>query len=140
MSRLFSTSMDQEKKQLVIFGYGLAVILSLISVHLWRHHGWHSAHVILFPCVITLILLTAGRYSILRPFYRQWMRGAHFIGSIITGVVLSLLFYLVFGVAGVILRLIRKDLLDQRIDRAIDSYWINKDQAAFDKNDYTRQF
>ena len=132
--------MDNEKKQLVVFGYGLAVILSLISVHLWRHHGWHIAHVILFPFIITLIFLTAVRYSLLRPFYRQWMRGAHFIGSLITGVILSLLFYLVFGVAGIILRLLRKDPLDQRIDRAVNSYWTSKDQVAFDKNDYTRQF
>jgi len=68
------------------------------------------------------------------------MRGAHFIGSVITGVILSILFYLVFGVTGMILRLLRKDLLDQRIDRAINSYWTSKDQVAFDKNDYTRQF
>lgn len=65
---------------------------------------------------------------------------AHFIGSVITGIILSLLFYLVFGVAGIVLRLLRKDLLDQRIDRDNHSYWKSKEQTAFDKNDYARQF
>jgi hypothetical protein len=133
--------MDQEKKQLTVFGYGLAVILGLISVHLWRHHqGLSSAHVILFPCIIALVTLTAVRYSLLRPLYTKWMKVAHFIGSVITCVILSVLFYLVFGIAGILLRLLGKDLLDQKIDRECHSYWKTKEEAAFDKNDYARQF
>lgn len=132
--------MDQEKKQLKVFGYGLAIILGLVAFHLWRHHGWQAAHIVIFPYIVVLIVVTGLRYSLLRPLYKQWMRIAQLIGGMITGVILSILFYLVFGVVGIVLRLLRKDLLDQRIDRAIDSYWVNKDQVTFDKNNYMRQF
>jgi hypothetical protein len=132
--------MDKEKKQLVVFGYGLAVILGLVSAHLWRQHGWYSAHLILLPSMIALVLVTSLNYRMLQPLYRQWMKVAHGIGAIITGILLSVLFYLVFGIAGIILRLLRKDLLNERIDRAADSYWITKNQTHFDKSHYTRQF
>lgn len=132
--------MNKEKKNLIVFGYGLAVILGLISLHVWRDHGWHLAHTILFPCIAALILITTIRYPLLKPLYKQWMKGAHFIGSVITGAILSVLFYVVFGIAGIILRLIKKDLLDKRIDKSVDSYWINREQVAFKRSDYTRQF
>ncbi len=133
--------MGQEKKQLTVFGYGVAVILFLVSIHFWRHHdGWHVAHGVLLPGIVAMIVFTAVNYRSLRSLYKRWMSVAHFIGSVITAVILSLLFYLVFGIVGIILRLLRKDLLDRKIDRTVHSYWVNKDQVAFDPNDYTRQF
>lgn len=133
--------MSQEKKQLKVFGYGVAVILGLISLHFWRHHdGWHIAHGILLPGIVAMVFITTVNYRSLKAFYKRWMSVAHFIGSVITAVILSLLFYLVFGIVGIILRVLRKDLLDRKIDPAAGSYWINRDQVAFDPNDYTRQF
>ncbi len=132
--------MDHTKKQLLVFGYGLAALLSLVSVHLWRQHGWYPAHFMLLPCIIALIFVTAVRYSLLPPLYRLWMKGIHFIGSIITGIVLSVLFYLGFGIAGIVLRIMGKDLLDQKIDPDASSYWIHKERVNFEKEHYTRQF
>lgn len=132
--------MDKEKKNLSVFGYGLAVILVFVSFRLWRHYGLNATHALLFPGIIALVFVTGTRYDLLRPFYRQWMKAAHFIGSIITGLVLSILFYLVFAPIGILLRLLRKDLLDQKIDHTVNSYWIKKEQVNFDKNHYTRQF
>ena len=132
--------MDKEKKNLLVFGYGLATIFVFISFRLWHNHGLNAMHALLFPCIIVLVFMTGMRYDLLRPFYRQWMKVAHFIGSVITGLVLSALFYLVFAPVGILLRLLRKDLLDRKADHAVNSYWIKKEQVDFDKNHYTRQF
>jgi len=132
--------MDKEKKQLIVFGYGLAVILAIISFHVWRHHGWHIVHVLIFPCIVGLILVTAINYKALKPLYAQWMKVAHLIGSVITGILLSILFYLVFGIAGIVLRLLGKDLLDRKVDHNARSYWINRERVEFNRTDYTRQF
>ena len=132
--------MVEEKKNLIVFGYGLAVILGFISFKIWHDHGWIAAHIIFFACILALIAITTLRYTLLRPLYIQWMKGAHFIGDIITGIILSILFYFVFGIVGIILRLLKKDLLDQRMNYAADSYWIKKEQIDFDQSHYTRQF
>jgi len=132
--------MDKEKKNLIVFGYGLAVILGFLSFKIWHDHGWIAAHTILFVCISILVAVTKLRYELLKPLYTQWMKGAHFIGNVITGLILSILFYFVFGIAGIILRLLKKDLLDQRMNYAADSYWIKKEKINFDKSHYTRQF
>jgi len=132
--------MDKEKKNLIVFGYGLAVILGFFSFKIWHDHGWVAVHIILLACISVLVAITLLRYKLLKSFYTQWMKGAHFIGNIITCLVLSILFYFVFGIVGIILRLLKKDLLDQRMNYAADSYWIKKEQIDFNQSHYTRQF
>jgi len=132
--------MDKEKKNLIVFGYGLAVILGFVSFKIWHDQGWVAAHIVLFACILILVTITMLRYRLLKPLYTQWMKVAHLIGNIVTGLVLSILFYCVFGVVGIILRLLKKDLLDQRMNYALDSYWIKKEQIDFDQSHYTRQF
>jgi hypothetical protein len=38
------------------------------------------------------------------------------------------------------LKLIRKDLLDERLDKDAKSYWNKKDNGMFAKEQYERQF
>jgi hypothetical protein len=68
------------------------------------------------------------------------MAVAHFIGNIITGIILSVLFYFVFGIAGLILRLLKKDLLDRRLDPGAASYWVKRPKVTFNQEQYTRQY
>jgi len=89
--------MNNEKKNLVVFGYGLAVILGFVSFKIWHDHGLVIMHLVLFICISALVIITALRYKSLKPFYTQWMKGAHFIGNVITTLVLSFLFYFVFA-------------------------------------------
>ncbi|OGX38752.1 MAG: hypothetical protein A3C36_00750 [Omnitrophica WOR_2 bacterium RIFCSPHIGHO2_02_FULL_52_10] len=132
--------MVNEQKNLKVFGYGLAVVLAFIAYKVWRGHGWVAVHAALLAGIFLFILVTAVRYQALKPLYIRWMKVAHFIGTVITGIILSVLFYGVFGVTGLILRLMRKDLLDRKWDAAAASYWIPKGQAAFEPEHYTRQF
>ena len=61
-------------------------------------------------------------------------------GIILTMLDLPMVGMGVFGIVGIILRLLKKDLLDQRMNYAADSYWIKKEQMDFNQNHYTRQF
>ena len=62
------------------------------------------------------------------------------IGAVITTAILSLVFFLVFGLVGIILRLLRKDILSQRIEPDKESYWIRRERVEFKKERYTQQF
>jgi len=132
--------MDKEKKNLTVFGYGLALILAFVSYRIWHHHGWVSAHALLIVCAVALVIVTAVNYLWLRPVYKKWMVVARFIGAVITGIILSVMFYLVFGITGIILRFLRKDLLDRQIEPPRQSYWIERTSVPFDQSHYTRQF
>jgi len=60
------------------------------------------------------------------------MKVAHFVGNVISSLVLALMFYLVFAPVGIVLRLIGKDLLNRTIEKEKDSYWIRKEKEAFE--------
>ena len=132
--------MNREKKQLLVFGYGLSVILAFIFFKLWRVHGLGVIHIALMSAIVVLVFLTSSRLDLLMPFYKQWMRIAHGIGNVVMQAVLAGVFYLLFGSVGIILRLLKKDLLDQKINPGAQSYWIKKDKKIFDKQHYTQQF
>lgn len=132
--------MEVQKKQLQVFGYGFAVIFVFIAVRLWLKHGW-----VVFPSVLAaLALVLAGitwrRLEGLVPVYQRWMKVVHGIGLVVTTVILTLVFYLVFGVAGIILRLMRKDLLDRRIEPERRSYWRERTEKEKAKASYLQQF
>ena len=132
--------MSDEKKNLKVFGYGLAVILGLVSFKVWRTRGWGLVHVLLIAGSIWFILVTKVNYEALKPLYTRWMKVAHFIGAVITGIILSIIFYFMFGLVGVVLRILRKDILDRKVDPGARTYWVPKEQAAFVPEHYTRQF
>jgi len=132
--------MNKEKKNLVVFGYGLAVICAFVA---WRHtvkHGADGWTMILAVLAAAFTILTALNPYNLAGFYRRWMAVAHVIGLVVSTVILSLVFYLMFGIAGLILRLMKKDFLDRTIELDRKSYWVNRPAQPFNPDDYKRQF
>jgi hypothetical protein len=132
--------MDKEQKNLKVFGYGLGVILGFIAWRIMAKHGVGFWPGFLALSGMALTFVTALDYRFLRPVYSRWMIAAHFIGMIITTAVLSALFFVVFGLVGIVLRLLRKDILSQKIEKEKESYWIKRDKEAFNRARYTQQF
>ena len=132
--------MNKERKNLLVFGYGLAVILIFIAARLWLKHGFSSIKIVLLAVAVGLALVTLLNVELIRPFYKKWMAIGHFIGECVSRIVLGIIFYLVFGVSGILLRLLKKDLLDQKIQTDAKSYWLPKRSNEMDRDKYKRQF
>ena len=77
---------------------------------------------------------------LLRPIYAGWMKLAFVLAWINTRLLLGLFFYLVMTPIGLILRVMGKDLLDEGIDRAASSYWVRREAAPFNAEQYRRLF
>jgi hypothetical protein len=111
---------DRSRKDLRVFGFGLAVILTLFSVLAWRK-GRPIA-----PYELALAVICAGlaalRPHALQPVYGPWMKGARWLGKVNTWLVMALVYYLVFAPYAVLTRWLTGDLLDERL-RDRDSYW-----------------
>ena len=117
----------------------------ILGVQIWTlvkgmHSGQSWVPTALLGFAIISLLLTVIKVEKIKPLYDIWMPTAHFIGFVLSGIILSVLFYGVFGVVGIILRLLRKDLLDQRISSDSESYWCKRNKEAFNKESYTKQF
>ncbi len=89
------------------------------------------------PVLIGLALLIIGRISpsLLKPVYIAWMSLAVVLGFIVTRVLLSLVFFLVFTPIGMIRRLAIRPLLELKPDPKAETYW--KQRSA---DDYHPEF
>jgi len=118
----------------------LMVNMGVVVKGLYQGHSFLSIFFLLIAFAFFLLTYN-NRLDLVRPIYDKWMKGAHFIGGIIFGTLLSVIFYVVFGSVGIFLRVIRKDLLNEKIEPHKKSYWIKKDLSeSQNREGYNRQF
>lgn len=70
--------------------------------------------------------------------YRYWMRFAHLLGWVNTRIILTLFYGILFVPLGLILKLLRKDLLDQSFHDQ-ESYW-TKRELVLDRERYLKPY
>ena len=119
-------------KNLLVFGYGLSLILLFF--------GMRRGNVILVLLGVTMAMLTLWKIRSVEMIYVRWMKVAHVIGAVVTSVLLCVIYYAVFGIAGIILRIFKKDLLDRPFEPEKSTYWQKRQAEPFDKKRYTQQF
>lgn len=125
---------DRSADQVRKFGLILALlIIGYSGVRSWLTHDVGVTGV-LIGLGIGLIALVLPR--VLTVIYVPWMIAARSAGFIITHLLLSMVFYLIFTPVGWIMRLAGRDPL--RLKQGGNSYWIARDPDR--KTDYERMF
>jgi uncharacterized membrane protein len=132
--------MDKIRKDLLVFGYGLGLITAVFGVGGLLKHGLSWAPVTLLVCAVVFAGVTLWDADALKPGYRGWMKVAHFIGGIITTVILAGVFFLLFAPIGILFRLIGKDHLERRWDKTAATYWHARLAEDIPKERYQQQF
>lgn len=128
-----------EKLEIKKFGIGLTVLLCLIG-------GWqlYKGHVNVYGWLLGFasLVLTLAFFApiVLKPLFKVMTTVGHAIGWVNTRILLGIIFYTIFAPIGIFLRLIRKDLLDERINKDAKSYWNKEDKGVFTKEQYERQY
>lgn len=126
------------KKQLREFGVTVGIVLAMLGgLFLWRRHGHYNYFFIISSILIVLGLL---RPALLKPIYKAWMALAVIMGWVMTRVILSILYYLVFTPLGMALRAFGKQFLDVKPNKAKKSYWNYRETGKFKQSDCEKQF
>jgi len=76
----------------------------------------------------------------LKPVYGGWLKLAHFIGKVITIVVLTLAYYLVITPSAMLKRVFGGTPLPVKPDRNVDSYWITRNETAQPKERFLKRY
>ena len=105
----------------LVGGVGLAIALGAA----WRG-GWTATPVAVVAGSLGAALVALGTAAprALRGVYTAWMLGALALGFVMTRVILTLAFVLVFVPVGLLFRAIGRDVLAQRPDPDAETYWI----------------
>jgi hypothetical protein len=123
--------LDTGRKALRRFGLVVGGVFAGVAVvAAWRNGGAvGSTAAVLGAVGGALILLALAAPPVLRPVFRAWMGLAFVLGFVMTRVILTAVFALLFVPIGLALRLFGKDLLDRRRDPQARSYWRPKAYA-----------
>ena len=131
-------NIKSEKSDLRKFGITIGVILLIIAGFLfWKEK---ESFQILLIIGVTLCILGIAIPFILKPIYWVWMIFATILGWIMTRVILSLLFYIIFTPIGLILRFFGKQFLELRWDKSKESYWNFRTNEHLQNKNYEKQF
>ncbi len=128
------------KKEIRTWALIMSVIL--IAVGAIQYFVWDHVRTAAVFWVLSAIFLTSGLLFpfVLRPVYRGWLKFAAALAWFNTRLIMGLIFYLIFSPIGLILRLLRVDLIKQRWDSEAKSYWIKRPDDPFDPSRYEKQY
>ena len=119
-------------------GISLGILLLLIAGYCWYRTFASTVYFALAGALLMLIGIVMPK--LLKPLYNGWMALALVIGYIMSRILLTLIFFLVFTPVGLLLRLLKKDPLDRQSDPSADSYWIKREERESNPTDAERQF
>ena len=120
------------------FGITIGTVLVLLGIILSIKAGNYLLFLSLAGLVLMLVSLMFSK--LLRPLYIIWMSIAAVLGFIMSRIILSLIYYLVFAPVGIILRILKKDLLDRKIEPDKESYWNMRKAENYRPEDSEKQY
>ncbi|NQV73092.1 hypothetical protein HQ496_08215 [bacterium] len=117
---------SSDKKELRSFGFILFGALLILNTYFW----WKGEYQLWISIVGTSLALIAATFPlILGPFHWLWMKVGLFLGFIMTTVILTVTYVVMVTPIGVILRILKKDILHLKLDPKASSYWITPDKT-----------
>jgi len=78
--------------------------------------------------------------SQLKPVYAAWLKVAHFIGRIVTILILTLAYYLVITPSALLKRLFGGTPLPIKPDKKASSYWVNRNEAVQPRERFLKRY
>lgn len=113
-----------KKKDLILFALiwaGIFLVIAFIPLFFGEEFRIWA-----FSFSLFFILLAIIKPQILIRFYDVWLKIGNFIGNIISKVILFILFFLLFTPIAFFLKILRKDLLNKKINKKEITYWIER--------------
>ena len=117
------------------FGFLFFVVFIVIS--LWPLKSQEDLR--LWALILSLIFLLLGSLNsrFLLPLNKLWHKFGIFLGSIVSPVVMGLVFFIVVTPIGLFMRLLGKDLLRICKSEFVSTYWISREKQ---NNTMKKQF
>jgi saxitoxin biosynthesis operon SxtJ-like protein len=115
------------RRDLMVFGLLLAVFTAIVgALMLWRTHEMSAARTV-WIAGGTLSAIFFVVPPLRRPIFLGWSYLTFPIGFVISHVILGFVYYVVFTLVGLVMRLVGYDPMHRKMDPAAKSYWIAHD-------------
>ena len=117
--------------------FGFLFFIVFLAISLWPLKSQEDLRLSAF--ILSLIFLVLGilNSKFLTPLNKLWHKFGIFLGSIVSPVVMGVVFFIVVTPTGFIMRIFRKDLLRINKSKFVSTYWISREKQ---NNTMKKQF
>lgn len=121
----------KSESELRKFGFIMGFMFLLISgLSIWKHAEITRLAVVMLTIGLVFAVLAISKPILLARTEKLWMRLGEKLGSLMTVVILTLIYYLIVTPLGCITRLMGEDLLKLKMDKKAETYWIKRGQVT----------
>ena len=118
-------------------GIGFIFFGTLFAVAAWRDK---TLVAFLFGLLVVLSSGFVLMPVLLKPVYIGWLKIAHFIGSKVTILILTIFFYFVMTPAALLKRIFGGRPLPVKPDPDAETYWVTRTEPAQPKERFPKRF
>ena len=107
--------------------FGLVFFVVFLIVALWPLK--HEEDIRLWSLALSIIFFILGilNSKLLTPLNKLWFKFGIFLGSIVSPIIMGVVYFIVVTPTGVIMRLLGKDLLKTNKTKSASTYWMKRD-------------
>ena len=108
--------------------FGIVFFVFFLLISLWLFIN--NKTLVYWPLIISIVFLILGLLNakILTPLNKAWIKFGEILGSIISPLVMGIIFFGIVTPTGLFLKLIGKDVLKLKQNKK-NTYWIEKDNS-----------
>tara|TARA_Y100000588_G_C13629972_1_gene659082 strand:+ start:140 stop:568 length:429 start_codon:yes stop_codon:yes gene_type:complete len=121
------------------FGLLFFFVFFLIGAWPWLF-GDNGPRIWAVAAAFALLTITLLKPSLLGPANILWMRFGRILHSIVNPIIMGLIFFLTVTPTGLIIRLLRKDILKLRWDSEAKTYWMARNPPGPSGDSMSNQF
>ena len=106
------------------FGFVFSIFFLLIYFYIYIN----SEISLIWMLIISVIFFILGAFNskLLNPLNKIWYKFGIILGKIISPFIMGFIFYFIITPTGILMKVMKKDLLNLKFDKKEKSYWIKK--------------
>lgn len=117
-----STEQSSEKS----FGVVFSIVFLIVALYPLINSESLRIWALIVSIIFFLLAFLAPKILVLPN--KLWFKFGLLIGSIVAPIVMTLVYFVTVLPTGLIMRLLGKDLLNQKLDKNAKSYWIEREE------------
>ena len=109
--------------------FGIVFFFVFLIISLWPLINENPLRVWSIYVAIIFLILGLMNSKLLAPLNILWFKFGELLGSIVAPIVMGIVFFVVITPIGLFMKMIGKDLLNDKYNNKNKSYWINREKS-----------
>ena len=115
-----------KNKKVNNLSFGILFFIVFLILGFYPMYKGDNPNIYFLILSLPFIILGLLNSRILTPFNMAWIKLGEILGLIIAPIVMAIVYFIVLTPISLIVRVFGKDILNMKLDKKLESYWINR--------------